>query len=326
MATIKEIAELANVSITTVSRVLNYDDTLNVPAETKKRVFEAAEELSYVGHKKKRAKKRMTIGILYSYSLEEELEDPYYLAIRLSIEKKLKMENVTMVRVDTTGKTVGLDGILCLGIFTTEKIMEVKALGIPCVFVDSSPEEDIFDAVVIDFVKSTKKVLDHILSLGHEKIGFIGGADSILGEARSRDLRQEVFEKYLTEKGVFEESFVKIGSYTPADGYRLSKEMLSLKNRPTALFLANDSMAVGCYKAANDLGLKIPEDISVVGFNDISAAQYMMPPLTTIKLYTEFMGEISVDVLKERIASGRKIPLKITIPTELVIRESTSKR
>lgn len=325
MATIKEIAERANVSMTTVSRVLNYDDTLSVPAETKKRVFEAAEELSYVGQKKKRAKKRMNIGILYSYSLEEELEDPYYLAIRLSIEKKLMLENISAVRLDSKEKTKGLHGLLCLGIFSQEKIEEIRALEIPCIFVDSSPNDDLFDSVVIDFVKSTRKVLDHILSSGHTKIGFIGGTDSILGEAQARDLRQDVFEKYLTGKGLYLEEFVKIGSYTPSDGYRLSKEMLSQKERPTAIFLANDSMAVGCYKAASDLGLKIPEDISVVGFNDISAAQYMLPPLTTIRLYTEFMGEMAVDVLKERITSGRKIALKITIPTELVVRESTAK-
>ena len=326
MATIKDIAELANVSITTVSRVLNYDETLSVPAETKKRVFEAAEELSYVTSTKKKSKKRMKVGIYYSYSLEEELEDPYYLSIRLSIEKKLNREDMNITRIRSVEKREdmkSLDGILCLGVFRKEEIGKIEESGIPCVFVDSNPNDDVFDSVVIDFVKSTKKVLNHIRELGHTRIGFIGGTDSEVGDVRARDLRQDVYESVMKENSLFRDDYVKIGGYTPTDGYRLSKEILSMKDRPTALFVANDSMAVGCYKAASDLGLKIPDDLSIVGFNDISTAQYMMPPLTTIKLYTEFMGETAVDLIKERITSGRSICKRITIPTKLIVREST---
>lgn len=328
MATIKDIAELANVSITTVSRVLNYDETLSVPTETKKRVFEAAEELSYVTSIKKRSKKRMKVGIYYSYSLEEELEDPYYLSIRLSVEKKLTREDMNITRIHSMEKKEdlkGLDGILCLGMFKKEEIRKIEESGIPCVFVDSSPNEDVFDSVVIDFVKSTKKVLDYLMELGHTQIGFIGGTDSDVGDVQTRDLRQDVYESFMKEKNLFRNDYVKIGGYTPTDGYRLSKEILSMKDRPTALFVANDSMAVGCYKAANDQGLKIPDDLSIVGFNDISTAQYMMPPLTTTKLYTEFMGETAVELIKERIATGRAICMRITIPTKLILRESTKK-
>ena len=101
--------------------------------------------------------------------------------------------------------------------------------------------------------------------------------------------------------------------------------MLSQNEKPTALFVANDSIAIGCYKAAYELGVKIPKDLSIVGFNDVSSAQYMFPPLTTVKLYTEIMGESAVDLLLERVATKREICKTITIHTKLIERDSATK-
>ena len=118
MATIKEIAELAGVSVTTVSRVLNFDDTLNVQDETKRRVFEAADRLEYQIKDKKRKKKKLKLGLFCSYSPEEELEDTFYLSIRIAVEKKLDKEGFKKVIVtseDTADNVAKLDGIICLG-------------------------------------------------------------------------------------------------------------------------------------------------------------------------------------------------------------------
>ena len=115
MATIKEIAELAGVSVTTVSRVLNYDDTLNVPDETKKRVFEAADKLEYQVKSKKKRKKKLKIGMLCSYSLEEELEDTFYLSVRVAVEKKIEEEGFKKYSVneeDTLEDVAHLDGLI----------------------------------------------------------------------------------------------------------------------------------------------------------------------------------------------------------------------
>jgi LacI family transcriptional regulator len=325
MATIKDIADLAQVSITTVSRVLNYDETLNVPPETRKRVFEAAEELNYVLTQKKRQKSKMTIGLYYSYSLEEELLDTYYLSIRVALEKKLKGNGIDIYRIskDETKKSLSkVDGIICLGTFKQGDIELVKSFEKPAVFVDSNPDENHFDAVVIDFSSATKNALNYLMDLGHKNIGFIGGVETDMYGNRFKDLRQDVFETYLKEKQIFNEDFVKIGGYNPKDGYQILKEMLSCDPKPTALFVANDTIAVGCYKAAYELGVRIPDDLSIVGFNDVSSAQYMVPPLTTVKLYTEIMGETAVDLLLEKISSRRDICKKVTIHTKLIIRGS----
>lgn len=108
-------------------------------------------------------------------------------------------------------------------------------------------------------------------------------------------------------------------------GYELLKELYQEGNLPTALFVANDSMAAGSYRAAYELGLHIPEDISIIGFNDIPAAKYMIPPLTTVRLHMEFMGEYAVKLLEERILHGREICVKVSVPTQLCIRDSVKK-
>lgn len=326
MATIKDIAERAQVSITTVSRVLNYDETLNVAPETRKRVFEAAEELNYKMPVKKSKKAKRTIGLYQSYSLEEELVDTYYLSIRVSLESKLKNEGYQLVRIrrdEPKEKAMKVDGIICLGFFKSNDIEFIKSLNKPCVVVDSSPDEA-FDSVIIDFHAATKKALDHLYDLGHRNIAFIGGIETDMYGNRFKDLRQDVFERYLLERDIFQEKFVKIGGYTPQDGYLYFKELWADDDKPTALFVANDTIAVGCYKACDELGIKIPEDVSIVGFNDISSAQFMVPALTTIKLYTEIMGETGIDLLVDLLVSKREISKKIVINTKLIERKSTA--
>ncbi|MBZ9685850.1 LacI family DNA-binding transcriptional regulator [Clostridium estertheticum] len=325
MAIIKDIAERARVSIATVSRVLNYDETLSVSAETRQRVFEAAQELEYTPPKRKKSRKKFKIGLLYSYSLEEELEDTYYLSIRVSIEKRLVAEGAKIFRIsknDDLEKLKNIDGIIALGTFNINDVERIKKFIRPVVFVDTAQDEDLFDSVIINFSKSVRNALDYLFSLGHNKIAYIGGIDLDINGDRFIDLREDTYCKYMKEKGSYNENLIKVGNYTPRDGYKLMKEILEADTIPTATFVANDSIAIGCYKAIYEKKLKIPDDMSIVGFNDISSAQYMTPPLTTIKLHIEFMGETAVDLLIERLISGREICKKITIPAKFIIRES----
>lgn len=106
----------------------------------------------------------------------------------------------------------------------------------------------------------------------------------------------------------------------------MGKEVLNLKDRPTAIFCANDSLAIGCYKAIQEAALKVPDDISVVGFNDISMTKYLVPPLTTVHVPMDFMGEEAVNLLSERINTNREISMHVSVPAKLVIRESVSRR
>ena len=176
MATIKDIAAKAGVSIATVSRVLNHDETLNAQDETKKRIFEIAEELEYEPRIQKKRKKKLKIGVFCSYSPTEELEDPYYLCIRLSIEKTLEEEGYRKQSVtpeDTRESLEGVDGIICTGTFAPSVVERVGSWGKPIVFIDACPDLSRFDAVVIDYRKSVMEILDYFIENGHTKIGLI---------------------------------------------------------------------------------------------------------------------------------------------------------
>lgn len=321
MATIKEIADKAGVSMAAVSRVLNYDETLNVSMETKKRIFEIAEELEYVPGNRKKRKKKYKIALCYSYSIEEELEDTYYLSLRVSMEKKLANEKLDIVRIDNLdlSKLKMVDGIIALGSFNGSDIKVLEETSKPIVFVDTYPEEDIFDSIVIDFKKATSRALEYLVNLGHSRIAYIGGNNS------GTDLREKTYREFMIRNEIFNTEYLRISGYAPRDGYMEMKELLGLENRPTAVFVANDSIAIGCYKAVSEKGFSIPREMSIVGFNDISSAQYLSPPLTTIKLHMEFMGETAVDLILERLVNERVISKKVVVPTELVIRDSCSK-
>lgn len=328
MATIKEIAEMAGVSAATVSRVLNFDDTLNVQDETKQRVFEAAERLEYQMRDKKKYKKKLKLGMISSYSLEEELEDTFYLSVRIAIERKLEEEGFKKFPVnlgDSVESTSNLDGLICLGTFSESMVNKVKSFHKPAVFVDALGDLDLFDSVVTDLRHSVKKVLSYFLQEGHKKIAFIGGRDVDVDGKEVVDLRIPIYRSFMEERGILNEEYIKIGGYTPKHGYRLGKELLAMEERPSAIFTANDSLAVGCYKAVQEAGLCIPEDISVIGFNDISIAKYLVPPLTTVHIYMDFMGSQAVSILAERIYSGREISMHISLPTKLMVRGSVSK-
>ncbi|MBZ9685622.1 LacI family DNA-binding transcriptional regulator [Clostridium estertheticum] len=331
MATIKEIAEMAEVSTATVSRVLNYDESLNASEATRKKIFAIAQELEYVTTRERRSKKQICqVCIVKGYSEQEELDDPYYFSIRLSIEKSLREENIEYIVISKDRlfdeRLNKVDGILAVGSFTTEEIKNFKDMNGNIVFVDSNPQDEAFDSVVINMGKVVKKVLDYLISLGHKEIGYIGGEDYLIGEnIHLPDYRESWYRKYMSEFGFLNEEFIRVGRFTPISGYELMKDILDTGKYPSAFFIANDSMAIGAYKAIMEKGLSIPEDISIVGCNDIPTAQFIVPALTTIKIYINFMGETAVDLLVERIKYERKISKIIVIPTELILRDSCKK-
>ncbi len=190
---------------------------------------------------------------------------------------------------------------------------------------DASPDVEKFDSVINDMRSCVNKVLDYLTGLGHERIAFIGGQD-IDGDGNEvPDDRAAVYREYMEKKGLFREGYVKIQGYAPKDGYAKMRELLELADRPTAVVVANDSLAVGCYKAVSEAGLKIPEDVSVVGFNDISFARYLVPTLTTVRLYMEFMGEQAVTLMAERLSSKRDLCVQVRIPSRLIERESVKR-
>lgn len=190
------------------------------------------------------------------------------------------------------------------------------------VFVDSSPREEKYDSVVIDAEKTVYRILDYLLNLGYRDIGYLGGYETfeeyntVLGEARKK-----AFIEYLSEKKLLKESWMFVDDFSSQGGYKMMKDALKSTTLPEVFFAANDTIAIGALRALHEAGKRIPEDISLIGLNDIPTAQYTFPALSTVKIYSEFMGETAIELLLERI-NGRKIPKKVIVPTKIIRRET----
>ena len=332
MATLKDIAKLANVSSSTVSRVLNYDSSLHVSEETRKNVFKAAQQLNYKKIKKKNKsnnKKNSSFKFAISqwYSQNEEIADPYYLSIRIGVEKacnEKEIETVTFFKKDIQNLD-GIDGIIAIGKYSNDEISKLRKISSNIIFVDYSPDDNLYDSVVIDFEKSVKEILNYFVDSGHKEIGYIGGQEFV-GEdkIRLKDPREMIFKRYLKQKGLYNPKLVKTDSFSVKSGYKLTKKLLK-NEKLSALFVASDSMAIGAMRAIKESSLKIPEDISIIGFDDIPTAEYLTPTLSTVCVYTEHMGKTAVQKLIIKLKNGRKIPEKTIVPTKLILRESVRK-
>ncbi|MCM1991925.1 LacI family DNA-binding transcriptional regulator [Oceanirhabdus seepicola] len=335
MATLKDIAKLTNVSLSTVSRVLNYDGSISVTNETRKRIFEVAEDLDYRTPKQRNKgnyrnmDKSIKIGVLHWYSQDEELEDPYYLSIRKGIEKYSAEKNIqiTMIFKNSDKYTINelrrFDGVVAIGKFSNEDAEGFAKRCNNITFVDYSPNVKKYDSVVIDFKAAVLDGLDYLSKLGHTNIGYIGGLEYVGNDkVVIKDEREFIFQQYMKEKGVLKSDYIYIGQFTAEDGYKLMKKAIDEGDLPTAFFVGSDSMAIGALRALYESGISVPKDVSIIGFNDIPTAKYLVPPLTTIRVYTEFMGSTAVELLIERINDNREIPKKVVVPTNMVLRES----
>lgn len=331
MATIKEIASKAGVSISTVSRVLNFDETLNVSDSTRQKILKIADELEYTpsNKKKKNKKNNKTVGILCWCNYEEELGDPYYLSIRLTVEKLCSSKNINLIKLDENMDlkiAKELIGIIVIGNYYSDMVERMADDNDNIIYIDYCPNEYKYDSVTIDKKKATRLLLNYLYDLGHRKIGLIGGKvfDEDNDDSSMKiDERDVEYQYFMKRKGIYNPKFIyPVKRMTFKSGYELTKKLLENDEIPTAIFVENDTMAVGAYKAIAEKGMVIPDDISIVGFNDQPSAKYMFPSLTTVKLSTEYLADAAVDLLLENAEGNRSYKKKVVIPVEIKIRKS----
>lgn len=341
MATLKEIAVLSQVSPGTVSRVLNNDQTISVTDETRERILKTAKELGYktvqerkVRQKRETTKAELKVGILLCQTLAEEVDDPYFLSIREGVEEELIDQGITstsMFRLNdgsSNEQIRGLDGLIVIGRISKNTVKTVSDHINNIVYINHSPDEELYDSVVIDFKKSTEAALNHLLDLGYKRIGFIGGVEkehSGNEKVMIEDKRLTTFERMMKKEGLYNPDYIFIGEYKMSQGYQLMKKAVQEKDIPEAFFIASDPMAIGALSALQEAKLSVPNDIAIVSFDDIEMAKFASTPLTTIKVFTKEMGQTGVKILLDRI-NGRKLPLKVVVPTQLIVRQSSDAR
>ena len=249
------------------------------------------------------------------------MNDPYYIAIRHGIEVQCAKFNITLTNnyeanLDIKEKVI--DGILLIGKQTKDTLKEVKKRCKNIVYIDYTDHDQDFDSVDIDLSKISKEVVNFFVNQSYRRIGFIGGCDS----QGAPDIRENAFSEYGKLKGVVFENDLYRGDFSSLSGYQLAKDMLKT-DHPKAFFIASDSIAIGVLRAIHEQGLSIPEDIALISVNDIPTAQFTFPSLSTVRIHSELMGSQGINLLIERHRDARIIPLRVYIPSDLRLRNTT---
>ena len=336
MATLKELSEHTGYSITTISRVLNNDPTMSVSDATRAAILEAAGALNYKKpspRQRRDAAGHLCFAVAEMLSPVEQLKDPYYLYLKNhAVQHCLDLGHSTVSLVESDGSyqlmgSEAVNGILAIGIFSEDQIAALSALHNNLVFLDSAPDELRFDSVVINFKLGVEQALDRLVAHGHRRIGFLG-PDRKLDERKrpAPEVRRQYFIDFMTAQGLFSPDLLIEAEMTAADAYQTMRSRLQNGGAlPTALLTANEEAAFGAMRALREGGLRVPEDMSVIGFNDTPLSELTDPPLTSISTHVKMMSCVAVDLLVQRTHKAHDaVPLKIVVPPMLIERASVS--
>ncbi|WP_461215864.1 LacI family DNA-binding transcriptional regulator [Lacticaseibacillus sp. GG6-2] len=327
IATLKDIAKQAGVAVGTVSRVLNGDSTLSVGADTRARIFEAAEALNYTKHQRSGTKPGGTVAIMPWYTEADENNDLYYRAIRWGVENQLSQDGYDLIRVfpgDELPAANTLTGIIAIGKYSPAQLANFKAFNKPLVVIDQDVLGAGVSCVVPDFSAPLTAIANYFVKTGHTRIGMLAGQEETRDHERLNDLRPALFTSALLGAGAKQPQLVT-GKFTTESGYETMKQALAdtpEAERPTAWFVANDPMAIGAIKALQEAGVAVPEQVRVVGFNDLAVGRFLTPALSTVHVATTEMGQTAVHLLDDLIAGVYTQPVKLTLASELVLRQS----
>lgn len=325
MATIKNIAQAAGISAGAVSRILNNDPTLSVSPETKKRVFDIAQELNYQ-KSRNRDKSLFKMGILQWFSAEQEMKDSYYLLVRQGIEDFCQKHSIGIIRAfqsdaSSIDTLQDVDGLICIGKFSDEEIEKFMRICGNIVFLDMPVLDYKITTLTMDFKAAVYDALDYLTELGHKKIAYLGGKEYVGNQKLFTDERKQAFISYMNNHGL-DANQVYEDAFSTASGYQMAQELLENEDLPTAIFAASDAIAFGAMRAIQEKGLSIPNDISIIGFNDTEMSSYTTPALTTIFAPAYDMGQHGANLIYAATNLKINTPLKAKIPCQLVKRES----
>ena len=324
--TILDVAKNAGVSVSTVSRVLNDKD--DVSPETYEKVKQVIEEMGYTSSlaaRSMRSRKKHLIGLVvpdigFPYSIEVMkginraiAESAYDLLLYTTGDvKKIAAAQHEQHYVSLLNKSI-TDGLIIVASAAADFRTDA-----PLVAVDPHIPSPNYPAIHATNYQGALEAMNYLLNLGHHRIGFIGGRPEL--ESAKRRLRG--YKESLQQAGIeLDPALITTGDFTSVSGFECTKYLLSLPHPPTAIFAANDQSAIGLYQAADELGIRIPEDLSVVGFDNITEAQFM--GLTTVDQFLAEMGYIATQMLINLIEDRPLDDYVYKMPTRLVIRESS---
>lgn len=330
MATMKQVAEKARVSTTTVSHVIN--NTRVVSEDARERVLSVIEELRYIPSAVARSLKNdrtHTLGMMIPNN-----SNPYFAEVIQGIEDasfKLGYNIILCNSYDDPKKQAAyirvlmekrIDGLILVSSGTDEDLTELLANeGIPKVLVDREVAGVTADLIEADHVQGSYDATRYLISLGHKKIACVAGPKTLLPSGG----RVTGYLRALQEAGIsFNPDYLIHSDFTSQGGFNAFQELLSKADRPTAIFASNDLMAIGGICAANQANVKIPQQLSVVGYDDIALASFSTPPLTTISQPKHTIGQLTAQILVDRIARPEAPMRREMLSSQLIVRQSTA--
>ena len=321
---LRDVAAVAGVDPSVVSRVLSGDGRLSIRPETRERVLEAAARLDYRPNRAARTLKTartMALGMVVP-----DLANPAFSLIALGAEERAASVGYALVVIrgsvhDRLGDLEGrVDGLLVAAATSDVDYQRERFGGLPAVLVNRREPGEIPSAIVDDEAGSALAV-GHLIELGHRRIGHVAGPqNSDTGRRRLAGYRHALAAAGLPADPML----VAESAFDEAAADEAAGRLLSLDARPTALFAANIRIAIGALSAAHRLGVRVPDELSVVGFDDVPLAGYLAPPLTTVRMPLEELGRRAVDSLLEEIGGGHAENVTVAIPPQLVLRASTA--
>lgn len=324
-----DVAKKAKTSVFTVSSVIN--NTSNVSTKLRKRVLKAIEELNYTPNSVARSLKRketLLIGMVIS-----DVEDIFFPRVIKGIEEVFNKTNFNMILCNTMNDPEKeknylkilmekrVDGLILFPTDTSGKnLKEFLRRNVPIVLIDREIKSLNISTVVMDDYDASFNVTNYLINKGHRRIGIVLFPTLIsTGEQRLKGY----IDSYKANDIKIDQDLIKITGFRKEDSYRATMELMNLKYKPTAIFTANDIMFAGALKTINNVGLKIPDDISIVTFYDFNWLKYLNPPITAVKLPTLEMGQQAAELLLNLVNSNEeKYYRKIVLKTKFIERSS----
>ena len=326
--TIKDIAKKANVSYSTVSRALAGHNQIS--NETKNRILKISEELGYSPNTLAQGlvtKQTFNLGLIVSditnpffpeviQGIEESANDLGYRIYLCNTNWSVEKENIYLNRLFTSS----VDGIIIFPASDDVSHIINSKIKIPIVFANHKLKDDACSYVAFNDYEAAKTAVEYLIKLGHKNIAYVGGLETNVSNMERIRGYQEVMKNHSIE---LHPNYIVNGEFKQSSGYQLTKDLLIKNAYPTAIVAGDDVMALGVIQAVEEFGLNVPNDISVIGFDDISYAALDKIQLTTINMPKYEMGKASIQLLMERIHEQSKCKTKFKIlETELILRKT----
>jgi LacI family transcriptional regulator len=329
---IRDVARRAKVSTATVSRTVNQVAT--VDAQLAKRVWKAIEELGYYPNRQARALvsgRSRVFGLIVS-----EITNPFFPEIvqtfeTLAVEQHYEILLTSTIhdpkRMELAVRRMiegRVDGVAILTFGMEEDLLEhLRFRNLPLVFVDIGPKAPRVSNIRVDYADGIRQAVQHLAALRHERIGFIAGPLRL----RSAMARKDAFQASMKEIGLpVKPDFLVEGDHRLEGGKRALKKLAELRERPTAVLCSNDMTAIGVMREAFELNIKVPQDLSVIGFDDIRMAEFLTPPLTTVQMSQSELARLAFEALLKEVKRETPVPdgCEYVLKTHLVLRNSTT--